>query len=389
MNWTYIVATLTVLLLSSAVSAQPNQAEVDNCCFVDRQCNSDEEWTNGYWAFQKGQCSAPANANASIAPSAVQTDVDNCCFVDRQCNTDEEWTSGYWAFQNGQCGAPANTNASVAPANANVSIPPSAAQTDVDNCCFVDRQCNTDEEWTSGYWAFQNGQCSAPVNTNVSAASPTGETAVSLRVVDGDTIDVRLNGRRVRVRYIGIDTPERGEACYSEATNHNRSLVQGKTLTLVRDTSDYGPYGRLLRYIYADGVFVNLALVQAGYAEASYYAPNGRHRNEFELAARSAPRPNCAGGRARQQETQQKIDNCCFVNRQCNTDEEWTNGYWAYQNSQCGAPANSSSSPTTGSVNYLRNCTHARAVGITNIPRGHHLYRSQLDGDNDGIACET
>ena len=35
------------------------------------------------------------------------------------------------------------------------------------------------------------------------------------------------------------------------------------------------------------------------------------------------------------------IDNCCFVDRQCHTDEEWTSGYWAYQNNQCAAPAQS------------------------------------------------
>ena len=119
--------------------------------------------------------------------------------------------------------------------------------------------------------------------------APIGQVAVAVQVIDGDTIDVRLDRGTVRVRYIGVDTPERGEPCYAEATNYNRSLVQGKTLTLVRDTSDYGPYGRLLRYVYADGVFVNLALVQAGYAKASYYAPNGRHRHEFESAQRSAP----------------------------------------------------------------------------------------------------
>ena len=46
-------------------------------------------------------------------------------------------------------------------------------QTNIDNCCFVDRQCATDQEWVDGYWAFQNGQCAAPVadaDTNANAA---------------------------------------------------------------------------------------------------------------------------------------------------------------------------------------------------------------------------
>ena len=41
---------------------------------------------------------------AASSPPVQQSDVDNCCFVDRQCTTDDEWLSGYWAYQNNQCG---------------------------------------------------------------------------------------------------------------------------------------------------------------------------------------------------------------------------------------------------------------------------------------------
>ncbi len=41
-------------------------ADVDNCCFVDRQCHSDQEWTDGYWAFQHKQCGP---ATGSLRPS--------------------------------------------------------------------------------------------------------------------------------------------------------------------------------------------------------------------------------------------------------------------------------------------------------------------------------
>ncbi len=40
-------------------AAQP-ASNIDNCCFVDRQCHSAQDWENGYWAFQNGQCAAPA-----------------------------------------------------------------------------------------------------------------------------------------------------------------------------------------------------------------------------------------------------------------------------------------------------------------------------------------
>ena len=301
-----------------------------------------------------------------------------------QHNSDSAWVAD-WVVNEVAC------------AGAALSHPAQSPSNEVDNCCFVDRQCRTDAEWTNGYWAFQNGHCGAPTSASV---APSGETAALIRAIDGDTIDVRLNGQTVRVRYIGVDTPERGEACYHEATNYNSGLMQGKTLTLVRDTSDYGPYGRLLRYVYADGVFVNLSLVQAGYAEASYYAPNGRHRGVFEEAQLTASRPACAGAIAQPQSSQTQIDNCCYINRQCASEDEWKAGYNAYQsNSACvgDAPAlqsqQSSQSVTqhTGScqATYVRNCSHARSLGCRNIPRGHPAYRRALDRDNDGIGCES
>ncbi len=149
---------ILVALILGIVSFIPAAAQVDNCCFVDRQCNNAQDWENGYWAFQNGQCaaSAPAQPQSPAQPASnIPAGVDNCCQVDRQCHTEADWTNGYWAFQNGQCAAPAQTQSPAQPA--------SNAPTSVDNCCFVDvdRQCQTDQEWGDGYWAFQNGQCAA------------------------------------------------------------------------------------------------------------------------------------------------------------------------------------------------------------------------------------
>ena len=81
-------------------------SQIDNCCFVDRQCNSDQEWTDGYWALQNGQCDAPAQSQSETsAQTGTTSQIDNCCFVDRQCQTNQQWTDGYWAFQNNQCAA--------------------------------------------------------------------------------------------------------------------------------------------------------------------------------------------------------------------------------------------------------------------------------------------
>lgn len=121
---------------------------------------------------------------------------------------------------------------------------------------------------------------------------PEGEVATVTRVIDGDTIDVLLNGKQTRVRYVGVNTPERDEPCYSDATQANRNLVEGKTVTLVTDTSNTDRYDRLLRYIYADGIFVNDSLVRNGYAEAVLYQPDDAFYNDFLALEKSATSSN-------------------------------------------------------------------------------------------------
>ena len=120
-----------------------------------------------------------------------------------------------------------------------------------------------------------------------------GEQARVLRVIDGDTIEVALNRRNRRVRYIGINTPERDEPCSNAATAANRRLVGGRDVTLVRGAEETDRYGRLLRYIYADGIFVNEALVRDGFAENFVWEPNTRFADHFralEAEARAAGR---------------------------------------------------------------------------------------------------
>jgi endonuclease YncB( thermonuclease family) len=116
-------------------------------------------------------------------------------------------------------------------------------------------------------------------STNTTALD--GVTAQVRRVIDGDTIDVFLDNEVQRVRYIGMNTPERDEACYSEATEANRGLVGGETVLLVKDTSETDRFDRLLRYVYVDDVFVNAMLVVQGFAEAALYQPDDKHYDEF------------------------------------------------------------------------------------------------------------
>lgn len=100
------------------------------------------------------------------------------------------------------------------------------------------------------------------------------ETGQVINVIDGDTIDVRIDGEEYRVRYIGIDTPERDELCYDDATDANSDLVANQTVRLVQDVSDVDRYGRLLRYVYVNELFVNAELVAGGWAESKAYRPD-------------------------------------------------------------------------------------------------------------------
>jgi micrococcal nuclease len=85
----------------------------------------------------------------------------------------------------------------------------------------------------------------------------------------------------VRVRYVGVNTPERDESCYDEAVEANRALVNGETVRLVKDVSETDRYGRLLRYVYVGSVFVNQELVSRGYAEVVLYEPDERYYDDF------------------------------------------------------------------------------------------------------------
>lgn len=107
------------------------------------------------------------------------------------------------------------------------------------------------------------------------------------RVVDGDTIEL-TDGQKLR--YIGIDTPEtkdprRAVGCFGkEAALKNKELVEGKEVRLEKDVSETDKYGRLLRYVWAQDLFVNEYLVKNGYAHASTYPPDVKYQNVFKQA---------------------------------------------------------------------------------------------------------
>jgi micrococcal nuclease len=109
-----------------------------------------------------------------------------------------------------------------------------------------------------------------------------------VRVIDGDTLDVRLPGGVERVRLIGIDAPERGECGAELATSFLVRVVDAGEVRLESDVNDRDQFGRLLRYVWVDDVFVNEALVEEGVAIARRYPPDVARAEELEAAQRRA-----------------------------------------------------------------------------------------------------
>ncbi|WP_336322353.1 thermonuclease family protein [Streptomyces lavendofoliae] len=128
------------------------------------------------------------------------------------------------------------------------------------------------------------------------AARPDGEAArdraeaaprgpVVLRVIDGDTIEVRGDGAiipagaRAKVRLLEIDAPEKGDCFSREATRRTATLLPvGTRLRVERDEALKDRYQRYLLYVWNErGVLVNESLVRTGHAEAVLYPPNDKY----------------------------------------------------------------------------------------------------------------
>jgi micrococcal nuclease len=124
----------------------------------------------------------------------------------------------------------------------------------------------------------------------------TASTARVERVVDGDTIVVRVDGRAERVRYIGVDTPESVKPgvrvqCFAKAAAAaNRRLVLGRAVRLEYDAEARDRYGRLLAYVWRGDTLINAELVRLGYGKPLEIAPNLAHAAELRRLASAARR---------------------------------------------------------------------------------------------------
>ena len=131
----------------------------------------------------------------------------------------------------------------------------------------------------------------------LSSRSPKPGYVKVVKVVDGDTIDVNLEGKTSRVRLIGINSPESVDPrkpveCFGkEASNKAKELLTGRFVKLESDDSQdsIDRYGRILRYVYLeDGTFFNQEMVELGYANEYTYQTPYKHQQEFKEAEADA-----------------------------------------------------------------------------------------------------
>lgn len=124
---------------------------------------------------------------------------------------------------------------------------------------------------------------------------PATARATVVRVIDGDTIEARIDGRSEDVRYIGVDTPETVKPdtpvqCFGpRASRFNHRLMEGRRVRLVFGVERRDVYGRLLAYVYLGRRLVNAMLVRRGLARTLTIPPNDRFAPLFRrLTLRAA-----------------------------------------------------------------------------------------------------
>jgi micrococcal nuclease len=146
---------------------------------------------------------------------------------------------------------------------------------------------------------FHNGDIPFPVSNEkqIAVSFPKNELRTVVRVVDGDTIVVQINGIAKKVRLIGLDTPEIVDSrkpveCFGkEASDEAKKILSGKQIRLETDPSQgaYDKYGRLLAYVFlTDGTNLNKMMIENGYGYEYTYDMPYKYQTEFKQAEKEA-----------------------------------------------------------------------------------------------------
>lgn len=112
-----------------------------------------------------------------------------------------------------------------------------------------------------------------------------------IKVIDGDTIEIDTGQR---VRYLGVDTPEmnfygkKAECFAHEATKRNKELVGDKEIEIEKVISETDEFGRILRFVYVDGVSVSEILLKEGMGREQSIAPDVKYVEDLARAEQEA-----------------------------------------------------------------------------------------------------
>jgi micrococcal nuclease len=120
-----------------------------------------------------------------------------------------------------------------------------------------------------------------------SVSTPGREQVKVERVVDGDTFEIQRNGKKEKVRMIGVDTPETKKpgtpVMYygKEASEYTKSRLEKKSVELEWDVDKTDQYGRFLAYVWIGDELFNRTLIQEGYARVYTFPPNVKYVDQF------------------------------------------------------------------------------------------------------------
>lgn len=226
------------------------------------------------------------------------------------------------------------------------------------------------------------------------ATSTQGEWHKVVKVVDGDTLAIELNGKSETVRLIGLDTPEvvdprKPVQCFGrEASDEAKKVLTGQSVRIETDPSqgERDKYDRLLAYVYvpADsdpkGIFFNKYMIAEGFGHEYTYAVPYKYQAEFKAAEASA----------REQKKGLWADNACasFGAKPVSAPQS--------PGAQATTPAPSVTPAPSGKYicsSNVYNCsdfkTHAEAQAAFEACGGTGNDIHKLDQDGDGLACES
>lgn len=218
------------------------------------------------------------------------------------------------------------------------------------------------------------------------------------KVIDGDTIDVLIDGKKKNIRLIGIDSPETVDPrkpvqCFGkEASSKAKEVLKGKKVSLEADTSqgERDKYDRLLRYVFLeDGTNFNKLMIAEGFAHEYTYDLPYKYRDEFIEAEKTA--------------SQQKLglwaDDACPTPtniptvKPVNTSVPTTKTVVSQPTSTprpiaTQAPVYTPNNSTSWICNCSKTCTQ-----ISSCQEAYYQLNtcdcSKRDGDSDGVPCEN